>query len=198
MEKTIKTGKTKPAAPEKHTEPKQNSQEVYEALRKSEERYRELVEHANSIILRWDKNGEVTFFNEYAQKFFGFTEQEIIGKHVIGTIVPESESTGRDLRPLMQHICNHPEEHRYNINENMTKDGTRVWVAWTNKILTDDTGEAIGGGTDSFNPNISSSVSVTIVNDTPTLMGIASMDRTYTEGPGMTVAAPTAGTSVFL
>lgn len=123
---------------------KRSSHEVYEALRKSEERYRELVEHANSIILRWDRHGRVTFFNEYAQHFFGYTENEILGRHVVGTIVPESESTGRDLRPLMDHICNHPEEHRYNINENITKDGRRVWIAWTNKLLTDERGQAIG------------------------------------------------------
>ncbi len=121
-----------------------NSHQVYDALRKSEERYRELVEHANSIILRWDKNGIITFFNEYAQRFFGFNEQEIIGQHVIGTIVPETESTGRDLAPLMEHICNHPEEHRYNINENITRSGARAWIAWTNKILTDDDGNTIG------------------------------------------------------
>ena len=121
-----------------------DSQQVYEALRKSEERYRELVEHANSIILRWDRRGIITFFNEYAQNFFGFSEQEIIGQHVIGTIVPENESTGRDLRPLMDHICNHPEEHRYNVNENITKSGRRVWIAWTNKLLTDEQGKPIG------------------------------------------------------
>ncbi|WP_299592335.1 PAS domain-containing sensor histidine kinase [uncultured Microbulbifer sp.] len=145
MDKLKKAGVSEPetASPTGQAE-SQDSRTVYEALRKSEERYRELVEHANSIILRWDKRGFVTFFNEYAQNFFGYSEQEIIGKHVVGTIVPENESTGRDLRPLMDHICNHPEEHRYNVNENVTKDGTRVWVAWTNKILTDDDGEAIG------------------------------------------------------
>ena len=143
MEKPRNAGASQPAA-RAEAPAAQDSREVYEALRKSEERYRELVEHSNSIILRWDKTGVVTFFNEYAQHFFGFSEDEIIGKHVVGTIVPENESTGRDLRPLMDHICNYPEEHRYNVNENITKDGTRVWVAWTNKILTDDNGEAIG------------------------------------------------------
>lgn len=117
---------------------------IYEALRKSEERYRELVEHANSIILRWDRHGFITFFNEYAQRFFGFTEEEIIGRHVIGTIVPQSESTGRDLRPLMDEICRDPEAHRYNINENITRSGKRVWIAWTNKVLRGEDGTPVG------------------------------------------------------
>ena len=117
---------------------------IYEALRKSQERYRELVEHANSIILRWNKNGVITFFNEYAQKFFGYSESEIIGQHVVGTIVPANESTGRDLRPLMDDICKHPEEHHYVVNENITRNGERVWVAWTNKLLKDKRGETVG------------------------------------------------------
>ena len=118
--------------------------ELFNALRKSEARYRELVEHANSIILRWDQHGTITFFNEYAQKFFGYSEEEIIGRHVVGSIVPESESTGRDLRPLMDDICNYPEKYEYNINENITSSGKRVWVAWTNKVLLDDAGKPIG------------------------------------------------------
>lgn len=118
--------------------------DVYEALRKSEARYRELLENANSIILRWSRDGLITYFNEYAQKFFGYTEEEIIGKHVMDTIVPENESTGRDLSPLMDDICNNPEKYESNINENITKSGKRVWVAWTNKILNDDAGNILG------------------------------------------------------
>ena len=67
------------------------------ALRTSEEKYRELVENANSIILRMDTSGRVTFFNEYAQRFFGFDESEILGRSVVGTIVPHVDTTGADL-----------------------------------------------------------------------------------------------------
>ena len=42
------------------------------SLVESEKKYRELVENTNSIILRMDKTGNVTFFNEFAQSFFGF------------------------------------------------------------------------------------------------------------------------------
>lgn len=104
-------------------------------LEHEEERYRELVENANSIILRWDRQGRITLFNEYAQQFFGFTEEEILGRHVVGTIVPEEESGGRDLRDLMEDICRYPERYAQNINENIKKDGSLVWVAWTNKII---------------------------------------------------------------
>lgn len=117
-----------------------DSNQIYEALRKSEERYRELVEHANSIIMRCDRNGRITSFNEYAQQLFGYSEAEIIGRHLVGTIVPASETSGRDLRKLIDDICDHPQEHRYNINENITKSGKRVWIAWTNKIMSDERG----------------------------------------------------------
>ncbi len=115
-----------------------------EQRKQSEEKYRELVQNANSIILRWDTEGRITFFNEYAQSFFGFSEEEILGRHVVGAIVPETESNGRDLGPLMEDICKHPQKYEYNVNENMRKDGSRVWVAWTNKILTDKSGNPVG------------------------------------------------------
>ena len=70
-------------------------------LAESERKYRELVEYANSIILRWNSEGRITFLNEFGQRFFGYTAEEIIGRHVIGTIVPPIESGGRDLGRLI-------------------------------------------------------------------------------------------------
>ena len=63
-----------------------------------EVQYRELVENANSIILRLAPDHTITFFNEYAQSFFGYSAGEVLGKSVIGTIVPETDSEGNDLR----------------------------------------------------------------------------------------------------
>ena len=39
-------------------------------LQESEQKYRELVQNANSIILRWNREGEITFLNEFGQKVF--------------------------------------------------------------------------------------------------------------------------------
>ena len=109
-------------------------------LRESEERYRELVENANSIILRMDNKGRITFLNEYAQNFFGYKASEIIGKSVIGTIVPEIDSAGIDLQVMIMDIGIHPELYVSNENENMRCDGSRIRIAWTNKPFFDETG----------------------------------------------------------
>ena len=114
-----------------------------EALQRSEIKYRELVQNANSIILRMDSQGNVTFFNEFAQQFFGYTEDEILGKKVVGTIVPTTDRAGRDLAAMIRDIGLNPENHVSNENENMRKDGARIWVAWTNKAIYDKDGNIV-------------------------------------------------------
>jgi PAS domain S-box-containing protein len=114
-----------------------------EALRLSQEKYRDLVENANSIIFRSDRDGNITFFNDFAQKFFGFTAAEIIGRNVIGTIVPESDSAGRDHVSMIRDIRVHPEKYRNNENENIKKNGERAWISWTNRAIYNEQGEFV-------------------------------------------------------
>ncbi len=114
---------------------------VEEALQDSERKYRELVMNANSIILRWNSEGKITFMNEYGLKFFGYTEAELVGRHVIGTLVTETESSGRDLRSLMDQICADPRAFEHNINENIRHNGERAWITWTNKVVVDERGQ---------------------------------------------------------
>ena len=105
-------------------------------LQKSKERYKELVTRANSIILRVDNNGKITFFNEYAQKFFGYTLDEIIGKDA-KILIPPIESSGKNLVEMMDQILRNPDDFEENINENILKNGKRVWVSWRNKAIRD-------------------------------------------------------------
>lgn len=113
------------------------------SLRESERKYRELVENANSIILRMDTHGRITFLNEYGQRFFGYQEEELLGRSVIGTIVPSSGTNGRDQEQLLQDIVTHPDRHTINENENIRRDGTRAWIAWTNRPIEDGKGQLV-------------------------------------------------------
>jgi PAS domain S-box-containing protein len=115
----------------------------FQKLRESEKKYRELVENANSIILRRDPSGTITFFNEYAQKFFGLSEKEILGKNMIGTIVPEKDSQGNDQSKTLLEIGAHPRKFPTHEYENIRSNGERVWVSWTNKALRDPQGNIV-------------------------------------------------------
>jgi PAS domain S-box-containing protein len=112
-------------------------------LSESEQLYRGLVENAGSIILTMDREG-ISFFNRRAEEVFGFRRGEVLGKSVIGTIVPATESSGRDLDQLIQEIIDSPGEYLVNRNENVNADGERVWVTWTNQAIRDGTGFAVG------------------------------------------------------
>jgi PAS domain S-box-containing protein len=111
---------------------------VEQALRDSEKKYRELVQNANSIMLKVNANGVCTFFNEFGQSFFGFAEDEMLGKKVTETIVPPFDSSsGKPLKQLLREIFRYPDKYYYNENENIKKSGERVWIAWNNRPIYD-------------------------------------------------------------
>jgi len=114
-----------------------------QALKDSESRYRDLVENVNSVILRFDPDGLIIFANEYALRFFGYAAEELIGRPVT-VILPAVDSTGQDLSSMVQDILENSEQYVQNINENLCRDGRRVWMAWTNKALHDDQGRLVG------------------------------------------------------
>ena len=101
---------------------------------------RDLLSNLNSIILRWDPEGRIIYLNEYGQDFFGYTLGELVGRSVVGTIVPQAETSGRDLARLMHDILRSPGSYLSNENENMRRDGERVWVTWRNRPVLDDAG----------------------------------------------------------
>lgn len=119
--------------------------EAYEALKISEQKYRELLSHANVIILRLSPDGTVTYFNEFAERFFGYGAAEILGRHVVGTIVPPTDSnSGRDLAAMIAAILENPEKFSANENENVTRDGRRVTIQWANRAILDASGTPVG------------------------------------------------------
>ncbi|MBN1648938.1 MAG: PAS domain S-box protein [Spirochaetales bacterium] len=120
-------------------------------LRASEKKYRELVMLAHSIILRWTSEGRITFLNEFGLHFFGFSEEEILGKSLLGTILPEENNMGKSFSKLINEITANPQRFEHNQNENICRDGRRVWIDWRNRFILDDEGavkEVLSVGTD--------------------------------------------------
>lgn len=58
------------------------------SLKESEEKYRKLIDTAQDAIIGIDEGGMVNIWNELAERIFGYSEREIIGKQIT-TIIPE-------------------------------------------------------------------------------------------------------------
>ncbi len=111
------------------------------ALKQSETKYRELVENANSIILRCDTEGFITFFNEFAQRFFGYRESEILGKNIIGTVMPEIDVQGNDMGYILDQIQGHGDFSNFE-TEGLQQNGEeKFWVSWTTRTICDAAGK---------------------------------------------------------
>lgn len=62
-----------------------------QALKESEERYRTLVETANTAIIAVDENARITLFNPAAEKLFEYSKDEIMNRDVT-VLMPEKYS----------------------------------------------------------------------------------------------------------
>jgi PAS domain-containing protein len=82
-----------------------------ETLQKSEIKYRNIIDNANSIIMELDTLGNITFINRFALEFFGYKEEVIIGQNIVGTMVAPSEIAERDREEMLNDIVTHPEKY---------------------------------------------------------------------------------------
>ena len=116
---------------------------IADALKESEAKYREVLQNTQSIIIRMDTSGNITFFNHFALSFFDYTSDEVIGKNVIGTIVPQKARSGHDLSMMANDLGFNAEGYAVNVSENVRRNGDRVWIAWINKAIRDEQGHII-------------------------------------------------------
>src|SRR5262245_1811732 len=112
-------------------------------LRSAERIYREIVDRTNAIVLRWDPEGSIIFMNDFGQRLFGYTQKELTGRSVLELIVPKTESSGRDLVAMIHDLLRHPEHYVANENENVARDGKRLWITWRNTPIVDAQGRLV-------------------------------------------------------
>ena len=117
-----------------------NNVKMFEKMQASEEKYRVLVENANSIIMRLDTQGRITFLNKYGRDFYGYRENEILGRNALGLIIPDIDSNGKYFSGIFLDFLDHPEKNNSFENENIRRNGEKVWISWSNNAIYDKNG----------------------------------------------------------
>jgi len=67
---------------------RQERKQAEESLKESEERFREMSTSAQDAIIMMDHDGNISYWNNAAEKIFGYTAQEAIGKALHGFLAP--------------------------------------------------------------------------------------------------------------
>ncbi len=113
-----------------------------EALRRSEERFRLLVEGVpDYAIFMLDVNGRVATWNIGAQRMKGYTADEILSQHFSVFYPDEVKASGWPAHELQKAL----EEGRFvDTGWRLRKDGSRFWATVTITALRDDAGQLVG------------------------------------------------------
>jgi PAS domain S-box-containing protein len=116
-----------------------------EALRKSEERFRLLVEGVEDYaIYMLDTHGRVTTWNAGAERIFGFRAQEIIGRRFHRFYVADDAERKKPDQALAVATA----EGRYQDEHFLVrKNGAQFWASFVITALRDDSGKLTGFST---------------------------------------------------
>ena len=106
---------------------------VEEQLRRSEARYRLIVENQNEFIVKWLPDGTRTFVNEHYCRLFGLTEEECVGTSFFPLVAPESRE---QIQARIESLtADHPEFTEEHIS--YAPSGPR-WQQWTTRAIFDE------------------------------------------------------------
>jgi PAS domain S-box-containing protein len=113
----------------------------HQQLKESQQKLALHVQNTPLGVIQWDPEFEIVEWNKGAEKIFGYTAEEVIGKHGAGLIVPESakEAVNRVYRDLIAQKGG-----SRSINENFTKDNETLICDWYNTPLISEDGTTMG------------------------------------------------------
>ncbi|HEV7857364.1 MAG TPA: CHASE domain-containing protein [Pyrinomonadaceae bacterium] len=110
--------------------------QINEALRESEERYRELFENANDIVFTLDLEGNLTSMNKAGEQVSGYSREEFLGQSITSILTPESVEVMWRMRN--RKIAGEASTN-YEV-ELITRDGRKVLIEVSSRLIYDNNG----------------------------------------------------------
>jgi len=100
-----------------------------------------LVATAAEAIVCADRDGIITVWNPAAERLYGYTPQEALGKFFVSLYVPDDK---KDEARRLQEMLHRGLATRDYETQRMRKDGSPVWVSISNAPLFDKEGRRVG------------------------------------------------------
>jgi PAS domain S-box-containing protein len=117
-------------------------QQAREALFESEQRLRFHLEHSAMGVVEWDENFYVTRWAGEAERIFGYTEAEMLGRHILEMNIIFGPDTSI-VEAVIDRLSSGTSRNIVSSNRNLTKDGRVILCEWYNTILTDSAGKMV-------------------------------------------------------
>jgi two-component system NarL family sensor kinase len=71
------------------------------------------------------------------------SQHEILGRTLFETIIPDIETSGRDVKPFVHDLLRNPKLYPQGEGENLCRGGRRVWVVWSNQAIFNEQGDVV-------------------------------------------------------
>jgi PAS domain S-box-containing protein len=125
-----------------HTEDISRQKQAELALQISERRYRDLLTTIELIAVVQDRDGRITFCNDFLLSRTGWKREELLGKDWFEIFVPKD--IRGNLRKAFDLRVHTSSIEPYHENDIVTRDGRLLTVRWSNTMLRDSKGIGIG------------------------------------------------------
>jgi PAS domain S-box-containing protein len=114
---------------------------LFRRLGESERRYSDLLGNVHLAAVMLDRDGRITYCNDFLLRLTGWRAEELIGQSWIERVVP-ADNLG--IRDRFAAIVSGRAEGRHGENEIVTRDGERRVMHWSNSVLRAAGGEVVG------------------------------------------------------
>jgi PAS domain S-box-containing protein len=112
-----------------------------DALYESERRFRDLLGNVELVSLMLDRDGRLTYCNDFLLRVTGWTRDEVMGKDWFSLFLPAPHD---ELRKINTALMRGALAARHHENEILTRSGTRRLIRWSNSVLRSPAGDVIG------------------------------------------------------
>ncbi|WP_428566649.1 MAG: PAS domain S-box protein [Solidesulfovibrio sp. DCME] len=107
--------------------------DLLDAAGQNERRYRELVESAASVIVRLDSLGRVVFCNPFAERVFGYPQEQMLGRE-LGQLTDDPDAARPcpwPWRDILAGVADSADGTGSLDRPHRSRDGHTRWIAWS-------------------------------------------------------------------